>query len=163
MHPTSHESSASLVDDDRITAYGMLLEANRRLERVFERSMREHHSMNGVTVEALLRLARSEGGRMSMSELGDQMVLTSGGVTRLVDRLAAEGLVERRPCDSDRRVHWAQLTPEGRARLESVLATHVSDLEVHFASLISDDELPVLIGVLDRIRSQCEAPSPTLD
>ena len=126
------------------------------MERVFERSIRSHHGMSKGSFEALLRLARTEGGQMSMTELADQMVLTSGGVTRLVDRLGVEGLVERRNCEHDRRIHWAHLTPQGRAKVEEVLATHLADLEAHFSGRITDDELPVVLRVLDRLRSDCE-------
>jgi len=144
-----------LIGDERITAYGMLLEANRRLERVFEHSLREHHDMTNVAFEALLRLGRSEGGQMSMSELADQMVLTSGGVTRLIDRLNETGLVERLQCAEDRRVQWAHITDAGRIRLAEALETHLVDLETHFVSLIEPDELVVLSRVLDRVRSEC--------
>jgi DNA-binding MarR family transcriptional regulator len=144
--------------DDRITTYGLLLEANRRLARTFEHTLRTEHDMTNVTFEALLRLGRSAGGQMSMTELAGQMLLTSGGITRLVDRLASAGLVERLQCPEDRRIQWAHLTAEGRRRLEEALASHLQDLDAHLTSLIEPDELPVLLQVLDRIRSHCAAP-----
>ena len=143
------------VDDDRITAFGLLVEANRRLNRTFDRSLREHHDMSIVTFEALLRLGRSPGQQMSMTELAEQMVLTSGGATRLVDRLAKEGYVERMACPEDRRVHWAHLTESGSEVLNAALTTHLSDLEEYFRSEIADDELEVVTRVLDRLRSGC--------
>ena len=146
--------SRDLLADERITAFGMLVEADRRMQRVFEQSLREHHGMTIVVFEALLRLGRSDG-HLSMSELADQMVLSSGGVTRLIDRLTRDGLVERVQCPEDRRVQWARLTDDGRKALESALATHLDDLDRHFAQLISDDELPTLLRVLDRLRSEC--------
>ncbi len=153
---TRTEANVSLiVGDDRITAFGLLVEAHRRLERTFEKSLREHHGMSIVTFEALLRLARSDDHHMSMSELADQMVLTSGGVTRLVDRLTEAGYVARFQCPSDRRVQWAQLTEEGVRLLTAALRTHLDDLDEHFSSHISDSELPVVTGVLDRLRSEC--------
>jgi DNA-binding MarR family transcriptional regulator len=143
------------ITDDRITTYGLLLEADRRLARIFEHSLRLEHGLTNVTFEALLRLGRSDGGRMSMSELADQMLLTSGGITRLVDRLASAGLVERLQCPDDRRIQWAHLTDDGWRRLDAALETHLEDLEEHFASHIEPDELPVIVRVLDRIRSTC--------
>lgn len=148
---------AALLADERITNYGLLLEANRRLERVFERSLREQHDMTAITMEALLRLGRSEGAQMSMKELADQMVLSSGGVTRLVDRLNEAGLVERLQCAEDRRIQWAHLTDEGQRVLQRALETHLGDLEEHFASLIDAEELPVVARVLERIRAECRS------
>ena len=115
----------SALNDQLIASYGMLVEANRRLQRTFERSLRDRHNLSLVAFEALLRLGRSEDHQMSMSQLADQMVLTSGGVTRLIDRLERAGYVHRKPCVSDRRVQWAQLTDAGVAAIESAAATHV--------------------------------------
>ena len=154
---TADSGAAGRAADERITAYGLLLEANRRLERVFEQSLRANHNMTKVTFEALLRLGRSDGGQMSMSELADQMVLSSGGVTRLIDRLAADGHVERIQCAEDRRVQWAHLTDAGRRQLESALESHLSDLEIHFSSMIDPGELNGFMTVLDRIRCQCRS------
>lgn len=144
-----------LVDDDRITSFGLLVEAHRRLQRTFDRSLRDHHGMSAVTFEALLRLGRSDGHRLSMSDLAEQMVLTSGGVTRLIDRLAEAGYVARLQCPSDRRVQWAQLTEEGGVVLGAALRTHLEDLEDHFASEIDPEELPVVNRVMDRLRTEC--------
>ena len=155
------DTTAALVGDDRITAYGLMLEANRRLERLFERSLREHHDLSQVEFEALLRLGRSNGAQMSMSELAQQMVLSSGGITRLIDRLGESALVERRQCPEDRRIQWAHLTKAGERRLADALATHLVDLEAHFSALISSDEQAVMNRVLDRLRSGCTEPRVT--
>lgn len=156
----SPTASSDVLADERITAYGLLVEADRRLQRVFEQSLREHHGMTVVTFEALLRLGRSDG-HLSMSELADQMVLSSGGVTRLIDRLERDGLVERVQCPEDRRVQWAELTVEGRVQIEAALKTHLDDLQQHFSGLISDDELPVLLSVFERLRAGCRTSQTT--
>ncbi len=145
----------SPIDDDRITAYGLLVEASRRLQRTFDRTLRDEHGMSSVTFEALLRLGRSPDRQMSMSELGEQMVLTSGGITRLVDRLEAEGYVNRLPCPSDRRVHWAHLTDAGLALVEDATVTHLDDLQAHFVSEMTAEEMALVTTVLDRLRSDC--------
>jgi DNA-binding MarR family transcriptional regulator len=94
---------------------------------------------------------------MSMSELAYQMVLTSGGVTRLIDRLVADGVAERVSCPSDRRVQWARLTDEGHKRVSDALVTHLSDLNEHFFSTMSAEELATMVSVLDRLRSTGES------
>jgi MarR family 2-MHQ and catechol resistance regulon transcriptional repressor len=146
---------SSVLDDQRITAYGMLVEATRRLQRTFERTLRERHNLSSVAFEALLRIGRSPGRHMSMTELADQMVLSSGGVTRLIDRLASAGFVERLPCASDRRVQWAQLTNAGVEAIEAATTTHLADLQAHFAAEMSPAEMGVLTEVCDRLRRDC--------
>ena len=97
--------------DPRITTYGLLHEAHRRLQRELDRSLAEHSGMSGSFFEVLLRIGRSPGDRLTMSELACQLGLTSGGATRLVDRVVEAGLVERASCPTDRRVQWVVLTP----------------------------------------------------
>jgi len=144
-----------LLDDNRITEFGLLIEATRRLTRIVETSLRENHDLTLVEFEALIRIGRSPGRQMSMSDLADQMVLTSGGVTRLVDRLANNDYVSRVACPSDRRVHWAQLTDEGVAALSQALETHLEELDRHFFAALSAEERDVLVAVLDRLRTGC--------
>jgi DNA-binding MarR family transcriptional regulator len=146
------EQRTSPFEDERISAFGLMVEANRRLNRAIGASLKEQHDLTEVTFEALLRLGRSPEHHLSMSELADQMVLTSGGVTRLVDRLAADGYMERVPCPTDRRVQWARLTDEGLAKISAALETHLEDLEELFASRLSAAELEVLTAVMDRLR-----------
>lgn len=145
------------LDDARITVFGLLIEANRRLTRTVEASLRDNHGLALVDFEALLRLGRSPDHQMSMSELADQMVLTSGGVTRLVDRLIREGYVERVSCPTDRRVQWARLTETGGDRLSVALNTHLRDLDDHFFAVMSTDEQATMTSVLDRLRTSCDS------
>lgn len=148
------EIRTSALDDERITSFGMLVEATRRLERTFERSLRTEHGLSLVAFEALLRIGRSADRQMSMTQLAEQMVLTSGGVTRLIDRLASAGFVARLQCATDRRVQWAALTPAGSAVIEAAATTHVADLEEHFASEMTPDEMRTLVEVCDRLRGE---------
>jgi DNA-binding MarR family transcriptional regulator len=151
----SRNPRPSILDDERITSFGVLVEATRRLERTFARTLREEHAMSLIDFEALLRIGRSPDRHMSMSQLADQMVLTSGGVTRLVDRLAGTGFVERLQCPSDRRVQWAALTEAGLGAIEQATATHLADLEAHFVSEMTPEELRTVTGVCDRLRKGC--------
>ena len=148
-------TSPDVLTDDRITHFGLMVEANRRLLRTVEDSLRAKHGLALVEFEAMVRLGRSPERQMSMSELAEQMVLTSGGVTRLVDRLAKENWVERVSCPSDRRVHWARLTDNGLAVVADALATHLLDLDDHYFSTMSADEQATVSVVLDRLRNSC--------
>ncbi len=145
----------NLLADNRITEFGLLVEATRRVTRIIEVSLRENHDLGMAEFEAMVRLGRSPDRQMSMSDLAGQMVLTSGGVTRLVDRLNARGYVERVSCPSDRRVHWAQLTDDGVAKISTALETHLADLDDHFFSTMSQEDRTTTVAVLDRLRSSC--------
>ena len=66
-----------------------------------------------------------------MSTLSVDVSLTTGGVTRLVDRMAEAGLVARQNCPNDRRSIHVVLTPQGRAVLERAIAAHVDSIDRH--------------------------------
>lgn len=151
--PTS--TTKSPLDDVRITEFGLLVEATRRLTRIIETSLRDQHSLSGVEFEAMIRMGRSPGRQMSMSDLANQLVLTSGGITRLVDRLVTTGYVDRVSCPSDRRVQWAHLTDLGVETISLALETHLADLDEHFFSAMSPEERATTIPVLDRLRTAC--------
>lgn len=148
-------ATKTALDDTRITEFGLLIEATRRLSRIVEASLRDNHDLTMIEFEAMVRLGRSPDRRMSMSDIAGQMVLTSGGVTRLVDRLANDGYVERVSCPSDRRVQWARLTDEGVSRINEALGTHLNDLDTYFFSAMSAEELSKVVPVLDRLRTTC--------
>lgn len=111
--------------------------------------------MSIVEYEALLRLGRADSGHLPINELGEAMGLTSGGATRLVDRLEARGHVVRTNCPSDRRVSWAELTPDGAAALAAATEIHLDDIEYHMSSKLDPDDLGALrqlLRVLDPSR-----------
>jgi MarR family transcriptional regulator, 2-MHQ and catechol-resistance regulon repressor len=140
------------VDDPAISTYGRLVEVVRRLDATVGRTIREVGGLPAPRFELLLRLARSPGEELTMSELGIQLGVTSGGATRLVDRVAADGLVERRPCSNDRRVHHVRLTEAGRERLAAVLPAHREDLARELTSRLDAETTTQLEAILDLLR-----------
>ncbi len=136
----------------------MTLEAIARLNRLFDRRLREECGIPQVSFEALLRIERS-GGHMAMGELASQIALSSGGVTRLVDRLAADGYVERSDCPEDRRVQWAVITDLGLAKLEEAIDVHLVDLDREFSGRLTREETEVLVGIMERLRDARPEPA----
>ena len=59
---------------------------------------------------------------LRMGELAEALVITRGGLTKLVDRLVKAGLLERTFCETDRRVSYATLTPAGEQLLAEMKA-----------------------------------------
>ena len=78
---------------DRIHTFGLLLEAHQRLTRLLDAELRRSDGISLQTFEVLLRISRSPDGRLTMSELAEQVALSAGGTTRLADRLERDGLV----------------------------------------------------------------------
>lgn len=142
----------NILDDERFTRFGLFVEAYAQTMRAVERSLREQCDLSGPWFEVMLRLGRSPEHSLMMSELAEQTGVTSGAVTRLVDRMSDAGLVKRHACESDRRVQWARLTPEGLKRLKVAAEIHLVDLDHHYFDRISQRELSTVTKVMDRLR-----------
>jgi len=105
-----------------------------------------------VDFEVLMRLARSRGGELRMTDLAAQTGLSTSGVTRVVDRLERDGLAERRACPTDRRGAFTVITEAGLARLSAVLPEHLALIERWFTGLLAPDQLAQVLGALRVIR-----------
>jgi len=139
-------------DDALITTFGRLVEAQSRLERRLGADLEARCNVPHAWFEVLVRLARSEAGRLTMGSLAEEVSLTTGGVTRLVDRMEAAGYVERVPCPTDRRVSYASLTDRGRTKLDEAAQVHAANLRSVFADF-SDEDRSTLDALLDRLRA----------
>lgn len=147
------------ADDALITTYGRLVEAHSHLGRQLGRSLEQQAGVPQTWFEVLLRISRADGSQVSMGSLAQQVALTSGGITRLLDRMIDAGLVERVACPTDRRVAFAALTAQGAELLERASSVHAGDLRQVF-SAFSDADLQTLDDLLDRLRATV-GPSPT--
>jgi MarR family 2-MHQ and catechol resistance regulon transcriptional repressor len=144
--------STAVRNDALITTFGRLVEVQGRLERRLGADLEARCGLPHAWFEVLVRLARSENGRLTMGNLAEQVTLTTGGVTRLVDRMDAAGYVERLPCPTDRRVAYAAITKAGRKKLAEASEVHGANLREVFTEF-SDRELTVLDRLLDRLRA----------
>jgi DNA-binding MarR family transcriptional regulator len=103
--------------------------------------------------EVLATVADAPEQRMKMGELAEAMVITRGGLTKLVDRLIKAGLMERTFCETDRRVSYATLLPAGHDLLDEMRPVVVAELKIAFAANLSERQADELRGMLERVRS----------
>jgi DNA-binding MarR family transcriptional regulator len=139
------------LDDPRFTAFGLFAEAFTGLTNRFAVQFEEHR-LSQVEFEVLMRLARSPGHRLRMTDLAGQTSLSTSGVTRVVDRMDRDGLVRREACASDRRSSYAVITTEGRQRLDEVLPGHLELLQHWFIGQLTPGQLDVLLDATRAIR-----------
>ncbi len=151
MAPVSTE-----LDDPRFTAFGLFAEAFTGLTNRFAAQFEEHR-LSAVEFEVLMRLARSPGSRLRMTDLAGQTSLSTSGVTRVVDRMDRDGLVRREACPSDRRSSYAVITTPGRQRLDEVLPGHLALLQQWFIGQLTPGQLD---NVLESMRAIRDAVNP---
>ena len=127
------------------------LKAHSALVKALDADLIARHGLSLSAFEVLLRLSRSEEGYLRMSDVAQQAFLSQSRISRLVDQLVREGLVERRSCPSDSRVVYACITEQGRELLDQAEATHTAGVEQRFLSRLSDAERRQLADIWRRI------------
>jgi DNA-binding MarR family transcriptional regulator len=145
---TSEQESLTLGE---LRAWRGLLRAHACLAKRLDAELEQAHGLPMTSYEVLYHLEEASGGRMRMCELAEQAQLSRSGLTRLVDRLERDGLLERCSCDHDARGSYACLTPGGRERLEEARVTHLGVVREHFFSRFSESELSTLADMWERI------------
>ena len=145
---TSEQESLTLGE---LRAWRGLLRAHACLAKRRDAELEQAHGLPMTSYEVLGHLEESSGGRMRMCELAEQAQLSRSGLTRLVDRLERDRLLERCSCDHDARGSYACLTDSGRERLEEARVTHLAVVREHFFSRFSESELSVLADMWERI------------
>ena len=112
--------------DEKVTLFGLLLETNARLARGLGVELEATCELPLAWFEVLLQLRKSPDGRLKMNQIADAIVHSTGGTTRLIDRLEEAGFVERTLCPSDRRAIHVAITDAGNAKLDDALAVHLA-------------------------------------
>ncbi len=113
--------------------------------------LEQEHGMSLPYYEVLLALSRAPQRRMRMSELAEAVMLSPSGLTRLVDRLVRDARVERQPCESDARVMYAALTPEGERAFSEAARTHVRGIREHYLDRLPRTDRAALRRMHDAI------------
>ena len=145
-------ASAELLQHPLLTTMGLLAEAHAGISGATERRLEQECGLSLQWFEVLVRLARTPGNRLRMSDLAAQTTLSASGLTRSIDRLEAAGLVERQACPTDRRSSYAALTTSGRERIVAALPVHVRQLQELLDRTFTPDELEQLTALVRRLR-----------
>ena len=128
-----------------------MLHAHALLVDVLEKDLQASTGLPLGSFEVLVQLASAPDGQLKMVELAQSLLLSKSGVTRLVDRMEAVGLVTRGACPTDRRIVYTVLTPQGRAALRDAMPRHLESLAERFTSHLTPAEVGMLRATLQKI------------
>jgi len=137
--------------DARLAAWDLFLETQGTLLCRLERELHAECGLPLTWYAVLLRLHDAPDRRLRMQELVGPLMITKSGITRLVDRMVAAGLIARTTCPSDRRGAFASLTEAGSATLQQATPIHRRGIYQHFGEHLTDDELRALTHVLTKL------------
>lgn len=108
--------------------------------------------------EVLDAVAQADEQRLKMGDLAEALVISRGGLTKLVDKLVKAGLLERAFCATDRRVSYAVLTSSGETVLEEMRPVVLGELRAAFTQSLSARQAAALRDALVKVSAQsCSA------
>jgi MarR family 2-MHQ and catechol resistance regulon transcriptional repressor len=139
------------IDDDRLRLMTLIVRTHRRLTDRLGRELEQNVGIPLVFFDVLIHVGGAPESRLTMSKLSSDVALTTGGVTRLVDRMVEAGLVARENCPNDRRSIYVVLTPEGQAVLHRAVAEHIDGIDRHLVAHLDDRERAALEVALVKI------------
>jgi len=128
------------TDDDEIVSWwGLVIEGYLATQDKLMGEINERFGLAPASFDILLRLVRSPEHRMPMTRLATEAALSSGGFTKVADRMVAADLIRRVPSPDDRRVTFAALTDHGLDMAEKTRAAAAEILRRIVLTPLGDD------------------------
>lgn len=149
---------AKATEDERLTLMGLMAEAHNGLITHLQPDI-ERFDLNVSEFETLMRLVRTPGHQLRMTDLAAQVGMSTSGLTRLVDRLVNAGLIERTACPADRRGSYATLTPAGDKKISAALEPHLELLDRWLLAPLDDRDVAALSTALRKVRDHVRPES----
>ena len=145
-------------NERHLAAWRCLLTAHATLIELIERDLAAARVVPLGWYDVLLALSEAPERRLRLHELARAVVLSRSGLSRLVDRLEAAGLLRRERSSDDRRGAFAVLTDAGYAALRTAWPVYARGIIEHFARHLTDDEAQTLTAVFARLLAAARAP-----
>jgi DNA-binding MarR family transcriptional regulator len=153
---TDHSEPVRKVTRAELRAWSGLLHAHRRLSDELDAELLRAHGISLAEFDVLVTLADAPAQRLRMAELAGTVLLSRSGLTRLVDRLQAQGLVGRVRCDADARGLNATITAAGLKRVREAAVTHVDGVRRHFLDRLTPDDVVALTAIWRRLEADAD-------
>src|SRR4051812_49348026 len=144
---------AAVMSDTGVAAWAALLRVHAALVPQLDRELQAACRLPLTWYDVLLELHHASQHRLSMGELGAVAVVSRSRVSRVVDQLAAEGLVTREANPGDRRSAYATITEAGRERLRAAAPVYLGGIERHFTARMTSAEARSVATALEKVLS----------
>jgi DNA-binding MarR family transcriptional regulator len=144
------------LSDIESRAWVGLLHGHASMVKQLDTELVAAHGLSLSAFEVLWRVAAADHGRLRMTELAELVLLSPSGLSRLVDRLEADKMIDRVSCPEDGRAINATITELGRTKLAESQATHFEGIRRRFLSNFSEAEVGQLADFWLRLAPHCD-------
>ena len=139
------------LDANEELVWRMFVRAMLVVPRLLDGELLAAQGLNLAEYTVLMHLSEAPGQAMRMGELANSVSITTGGLTRVVERLTAQLLVERVQAEGDKRGQVAKLTDVGMARLVRAWPTHLRGVRTHVMNHLVGLNQVELAGSLEKM------------
>ncbi|MBO0777902.1 MAG: MarR family transcriptional regulator [Ktedonobacteraceae bacterium] len=134
-----------------LAAWRAFLKAHATVVDRIDHDLAAEQRLSLSSYDVLIELYEAPDRRLRMHELAQRVVLSRSGLTRLVDRLEAEGLLTRDRCGTDRRGAYAVITEQGVAALRKAWPVYARGISHYFARWLSQEEAQIFAAAFERL------------
>jgi len=137
-----------MSDKTALKLWLQLAKTSARLQSEITARLRTDYGQSLVRFDVLSQLARTDGNRLGVSALSRMLIASSGNISRLLDRMEREGLLERSPAPHDRRSIMIVLTPAGATLFARMAKDHERWVSEILSGIPKTDQQELLDGLL---------------
>ena len=142
----------------RLAVWQAYLQTHAAITRLLETALQQQVNLPLLWYDALHALNATPHQALRLQDLATTINMSQSGLTRLLDRMIEEGLVERRPCPQDRRGLFAVITSAGQERLAAARSVYLQVLDEHFLHYLTCEEVQALNKVFTHIAQMESQP-----
>lgn len=143
-----------MPSESAIAAWTRIVRASRSVVGAIEGDLKEAGFPPLAWYDVLLELSRAGEGRLTPGDLEGRTLFAQYNLSRLLDRLEAEGLVSRVPFPGDKRRQYVEITGPGLAWRKVMWPIYAAAIERRLGSLLTDEEADTLARLLDKVMGQ---------
>lgn len=142
------------LSESHLNAWKSLLNAHSAAIGGIEAKLSAHEQISLTWYDVLWALRKSEAGRLRFRALQEEVVLSRSALSRVVDTLAKEGLVKKKPCADDQRGLDVELTDKGRKALATSWPIYSEGIGEFFAKNLSAEDCAKLVEILGKVSGE---------
>ncbi len=160
--PAPFATATDAAYDPRILLFGRLLAAANGFEYLLAKELEDATGLSHPIFELLLIVSRAGEGGVSVKDIAQAKVVTSGGATRLVHRGVEQGLVERHSSDADGRVQIVRLTTHGDEAVRQAAAIHARNIQRFLIDALPEGSESAFAAGIRALSKQASAALPVM-
>ena len=130
-----------------LKSFVVLLKASKVVQ---DRTKKDISNYDMHTSEFTVLEALYSNGKQTIRQITDAVLINSGSITYVIDKLEVKGLLERKDCKEDRRAVHIQITDKGKQFMDEIFPKHQLVIEDIFSDIM-EEEKKVLINLLKRV------------